>query len=71
MGDLGHSIGPETLAERTMEEVYGYTRRSGQSRDFITVPLALVQEAHDAATSGDSKALLAAMLVHGRVHARD
>ena len=47
-----------------MREVYGYTRRPGQSRDFITVPLALVQEAELGCPEGDSKALLQAILLH-------
>ena len=45
-----------------MREDYGYTCRPGQSRDFVTVPLALIQEAEAGCPEGDSKALLRAIL---------
>jgi len=63
---LGQSVATESLAERTMREVYGYTRRPGQSAEFVTVPLALLQEAEMGCPEGDSKELLRAMLIHGR-----
>ena len=47
-----------------MREVYGYTRRPGQSRDLVTVPFALIQEAEAGCPGGDTKTLLRAILLH-------